>query len=242
MLKGKSSKGYQRKWKKDNKIIKLDAVGYQSISEVLISHFLAFTELREYRVPYYPCLIEEEGKLLGSGCFSYDFKPQGKTIVTAGKLLEKSKMSLGISYYDFLDFMDSNYMRYFTIKDYIDKILCLDAITWNDDRHFFNIAFLEDEKGILSPAPIYDNGEGCLADMISYPFTCGLAENLSSVVAKPFAFSFTQQLDYVSKPILLDKEGFLSSLNKFSTKESIRALDAILAGLSETEGKAWESY
>ena len=30
----------------------------------------------------------------------------------------------------------------FDIKEYIDKLLCIDAITRNEDRHFRNISFI----------------------------------------------------------------------------------------------------
>ena len=48
----------------------------------------------------------------------------------------------------------------FDVKEYIDKILCIDAITRNEDRHFRNISFLY-KGGVYVPGRVYDNGASC---------------------------------------------------------------------------------
>lgn len=122
-------------------------------------------------------------------------------------------------------------------KAYIGRILCVDSITRNDDRHFNNIAFLY-KDGVYRPAPIFDNGSSCMSDIISYPMDVEFSHNYKSIHAKTFKTDFKAQLGFVNR-LCVDYDGFLSSVN-FRSREGKRALEVIKRGLSEMEGAAWE--
>ena len=154
--------GNQRKWKLDNKFIKLNLLGYENISEVLTSRFLEYTNIPEDSyVRYYSCRIYEDGIYLGIGCYSYDFVKH-KSQFTLRTILENNLMSTS-SYDEVRDLLLDLTGKDF--KKYLDNLLCLDAITFNADRHFGNIIFLED-KGDWEGV-IFDNGDSYLSDLIS---------------------------------------------------------------------------
>ena len=75
------------------------------------------------------------------------------------------------------------------IHAYLSKVLTLDMICLNEDRHLNNIAILE-ENGKYHYCPLFDNGEGLMLDNVKYPFdveTRGLMKHLR---AKPFQCRF----------------------------------------------------
>lgn len=79
-----SSKGNQPKWYGDGLWYKADHMGYEGLSEIVISKLLAKTNIRNF-VTYLPTFIEYEGKKL-VGCYSETFKKDNETIYTLEKL------------------------------------------------------------------------------------------------------------------------------------------------------------
>ncbi len=78
---------------------------------------------------------------------------------------------------------------------YINKIVTIDALFLNEDRHMHNIAVLAGPKGKYDYCPIFDNGGGLLSDtMLEYPMGTELLGLLKSVRAKTFSHDFDTQL------------------------------------------------
>ena len=229
-----SSNGNQIKWKHGNIFIKQNLLGYEDVAEVLVSHFLSFTDLKECEyVKYYSCIIYEDEKLIGNGCYSYDYI-KDYTEVSVSSILDSHMLSHGVSYDELRWFLLD--IVGFDVKNYLDKILSIDSITRNDDRHFKNISFLyKDGKYICSP--IFDNGSSCLSDTVSYPMNIPIEDNFKSVYAKPFKSIF--KYNFVdNKPLVIDYNGFIKSViveNEFSK----RAFKTILLGLKDMEGISW---
>lgn len=230
-----SSKGNQIKWRSGDKFVKLNCLGYENIAETLVSWFLHFTNIKEEDyVDYFSCMIYEDGKRLGIGCYSYDFVKEYEEI-TIKDLLNAGLRSFSISYDDLREFLIDEIKL--DIKNYIDRILCVDSIVRNDDRHFDNISFLY-KDGVYKPAPIFDNGSSCMSDTFSYPFEVDFDINYTSIQAKPFRADFKSQIGYVDR-LIVDYDGFINSI-QFDAQESIRALEVIKRGLAEMEGISWE--
>jgi len=224
------SKGNQLKWKCDNHFVKLDSLGYEGIAEMYVSKLLDFTSVKH--VKYDACIIYEDGVLLGTGCISENFVSRSAEEVTFGHLLKQSFLPFSIEYDFLLDFIYD--VTGLDAKKYIDTILCIDAITKNDDRHFYNMSMLIDD-GAYSFSPVYDNGSACLSDTVLYPYSVSLQDNIRRVLAKPFSTNFKYQLRFVDR-LIIDYDGFIKSVNG----EHHRALDVIKYGLVEMEGIAWE--
>lgn len=235
-----TSKGNQLKWVKDNKYIKLNTFDwYEDVSEVLVSYLLSFTSI-DYFVEYKSCKIIEDGETIGVGCYSENYLIDGEQDISFYRVLKNNGVLLENADFDTVRDTVSDTIG-FDIKDYMSKCLCLDAITYNEDRHFNNFSVIKGIEG-YRVAPIYDNGLSCLADTYTYSMENKLGYNLRSVCAKPFSTDFKYQIiSNMLTPINIRVEDFLSSVYP-ETKQEIRAFNVIKAGLKETEGIAWERY
>lgn len=229
-----SSKGNQLKWIKGKEYIKLDCLGYEGVAEYFVTKLLECSDVRNF-VKYSKCSIIEDGVKLGTGCISTDFK-NGKTELTFGEILDSNLIGYSASYDEVRDIiLDETGLD---VKGYMDQILCLDAITMNDDRHFNNFALLYDSGGIYETAPIFDNGSSLLSDIITYPMTAPLLENMKRVQAKPFSTDFLRQLQFVT-PLTLDIEKFFKSVSAKSDEEK-RSLAVIENRFMITKNIAWQ--
>lgn len=229
-----SSLGNQIKWKHGNKFIKLNCLGYEDIAEVLVSRLLHYTDLNknEY-VDYFSCQIIEDGVLLGNGCYSYDFLNEGIE-VTVSSILDDNLLPYSISYDDLREELYD--IVGFDVKSYFDKILSIDSIIRNEDRHFKNISFiLRDEKYI--PSPIFDNGDSCMSDLISHPMSVPFDVNICSCYAKPFKQNYKDNFSS-NVPLRIDVGSFFREVN-VSEDRSLRALKTIEYGLRDMEGISW---
>ena len=79
---------------------------------------------------------------------------------------------------------------------YLNKLLTIDAIFLNEDRHTHNIAVLMNGAGMFKYCPIFDNGAGLLADTtMDYPLTGDIYTLMEKVQAKTICNAFDEQLD-----------------------------------------------
>ncbi len=149
-------------------------------------------------------------------------------------LLDALMLGYAITYDDLRDSLYP--VIKFDIKEYIDKLLCIDAITRNEDRHFRNISFIFKE-GKYTPAKIYDNGGACFSDLLTYPMEMDLDTCFQSVQAKPFFVNFERQLQGV-RPLRVRYEEYLESIDVHEER-NVRIINVIKRGLAETEGLVW---
>lgn len=82
------------------------------------------------------------------------------------------------------------------VSFYINKLLTIDALFLNEDRHTHNIAVLMNGKGGYTYCPIFDNGAGLLADTtMDYPLTGDMYSMIDKVQSKTICSEFSEQLD-----------------------------------------------
>lgn len=189
-------KGNQVKWVADNKIIKLNTPNCnEGEAEAAVSHLLQFTSVKSY-VKYYPCTIVEDEVFLGHDCYSENFLSEGEMDVTFYNLFDKYGYDILRMHYD--DVRDRLYdITGVDFKSYIDNCLCIDAITFNEDRHFNNFSVIKSDTGFRF-APLYDFGMSCISD---------------KVIAKPFNPNFVYQLEEARvTPVLIKYNDFINSI------------------------------
>lgn len=234
---GTGSSGCQRKWLKDNRYIKLSILGYEHVAECLTYWLLCNSNIdKKFIVPYYPCDIYQDGIYLGQGCYSYSFLGDGIELSVAN-ILDKYLASYSSSYDDVIQLV-YNCINYNCEND-INTILAVDAITRNDDRHFRNIVFVIDKDNTVLSVPIFDNGGGCMSDLVSYPLNVPIDKLWSSVYAKPFSVTFGRDIRNFN-PIKINVSKFLMYYDKSKCNVICkRAYDVIIKGLKETENKIW---
>lgn len=255
-----TSRGVQKKWVKSGYYYKADTFGYECISEALASqlcyNIAGFREGIEY-TDYNLCNIRLDGEIL-CGCYSKNFLGDGESIVSFAKVIESvltkedcqrlfsnanrgkpllegvvsvCSMGTGVSEDD--------------IKSYLARVLQLDAIILNPDRHLNNLAFIRSKSGTYRLAPIYDNGLAFLADTVTFGFERNVQQMVRSVKSKPFSNSFKKQVSYISGYGLLpiSIKGLYKDLEDYSppfkNKGYRRAYKVLELRLKELEGIAW---
>ena len=205
---GHTSKGDQRKWKIENMWYKADYMGYESLSEVLVSAFLEKSNLVYPFVSYQHVQIEYKGNKI-NGCCSRDFLHQNEILIPleklhrqytgeslANKLAEFSEIS------DRIQYLVEKIETITQIRDfgkYITAMLEIDTFFLNEDRHTNNIAVIYNEKSQqYSLSPIFDQGL-CLFSDVNYDYPIGVSvdECMKKIEAKPFNSDFDAQLEAV---------------------------------------------
>jgi hypothetical protein len=229
--------GNQMKWLHDGKYIKLDLCGYQSLAEKMVYCLLAYSDIpADKYIAYYTCIIRENGKVLGRGCYSYDFK-HGCAEYTFRNIMRHNGVPMSASYDEVIDLIYD--ITKVNVKDYIDLILYLDSIVRNDDRHFGNFSMLLDSNGIYHTAPIYDNGGACMADIAMYPMDVDFNTNYESIYSNPFSVRFEGQIK-PNRLIGIHYDAFIKGMSRIKSVEGTRALEVIKHGLKEMEGITWQ--
>ena len=163
-LKNANNAGTQDKWKINNTWYKTDDFNYEGLAETICSDMLKKSNVKRFAI-YEPELIQYRGKLL-TGCRSENFLNKGEKLVEIHELFNKHNAEPDP--YHITDFVDK--VKIFTglsnFDNYITKMLELDKITLNSDRHYSNIAVIKN-KSQYDYAPFFDQGR-CFALSDSY--------------------------------------------------------------------------
>jgi len=201
-----SSKGNQLKWKKDDIWYKADYTGYEGLAEFTISSLLNFCNLKkEEFVSYSPIQIKYEDRIF-SGASSKDLLKDDWQIITLERLFKNMfNISLNSGIWKINDIKQR--LQYIVdqvesvtgLKNfgpYMSKIITIDTLFLNEDRHTHNLAVLMNTKGEFDYCPIFDNGAGLLADTtIDYPMDKDIFNLMKKVKSKTFSTNMDEQLE-----------------------------------------------
>ncbi len=205
----KSSKGNQLKWEDQGIWYKADNLGYEGLSEYLVSNLLKYSSLEQDEFVLY----EPEEILYCSmtykGCKSRDFSGGWKVITlerlfssTYGISLYKSIYAIN-DHLDRLKFLVEQVERVCGLKDfgkYMSRLFAIDALFLNEDRHTHNISVLTDGNNNFRICPVYDNGAALLSDTaMDYPLNTDIYDLISKAKAKTICDSFDEQLEIAEK-------------------------------------------
>ena len=213
-----TSEGTQEKYYKDGYWYKLDQNGREGLAEYLTSKLLCFSDL-----PKESYILYEQGFINGRpGCRSKNYLGPNEEFVTLYRLYYNefgqnlaevtSKMH---NMEDRIDYV----LRFVSescsldLTEYFQRIFTLDRIILNEDRHFNNLALIE-EVDSFRPAPIFDNGCSLLTVNWSVNWHFSIQENVRRVTAKPFCGSHERMYQYFGKGFNLRKKEALEWLNQ----------------------------
>ena len=215
MVEGRS-KGAQPKYYENRYWYKLDQKGYEGLSEYLISLVLKHSNVKNY-VAYECCVIG--GK---KGCCSLNFLKPEESYISFQRLFD---LYDGTSLLGRIIVMDDvaeriSYVKKFVLEKtgfdcgaYLSRILTLDMLTLNNDRHFNNLGLIANAKtNSVYEAPIFDNGAGLLSDFGEFPAEDSLEENIARVKGKPFCASLELQAYHAGFGLSLDYDGLYREL------------------------------
>lgn len=201
-----SSKGNQLKWMNNDIWYKADYTGYEGLAEYMISGLLSYSNLnpKEY-VAYQTEQVHYKNNQYNA-CKCLNFLPEGWKLITLerlfqsiyGKSLNKAIYSIS-NHTERLRFLVDQTIRLTGLKEfgsYMSKLLTIDALFLNEDRHTHNIAVLLDDTDNYHYCPIFDNGAALLSDIImDYPLNVESSELVGEAKAKTFSQDFDEQLD-----------------------------------------------
>ena len=205
-----SSKGNQLKWEYDATWYKADYTGYEGLAEYMVSNLLRYSNLEDESFILYETEEISYRRTLYHGCRSRNFLPKGWQIVTLERLFESNYgRSLYKSIYQIQEVEDR--ARFLTEQveqmtglinfgKYLSRLLTIDALFLNEDRHMHNIAVLRDKTGAYHFSPVFDNGCALLSDTtMDYPLGEDIIDLIPEVHAKTLCRDFNEQLDAVEK-------------------------------------------
>ncbi|MDO4961669.1 MAG: hypothetical protein Q4E57_07445 [Eubacteriales bacterium] len=243
-----SSKGNQLKWRDGDTWYKADYMGYEGLSEYLISQLLKCSSLNadEY-VLYEPERIRYKRQIY-NGVRSQHFLQGEWQIITLERLFANAfGGSLHESVWHITDagerfkFLFSQVERLTGLHgfgSYMAKLLTIDAFFLNEDRHTHNIAVLMNAAGEYRLCPIFDNGGALLSDTkLDFPLSADVYELMHEVRAKTISADFDDQLDaaeqYYSSSIRFtfdrsDVDALLSNAAAFYSEAEIERVRTVV--------------
>ena len=207
-----NSKGNQVKLRtEDGSWIKLDYLGYEPLSEYVVSSILKqsnFDSFVEYDIMTY------NGKDIKSAvsCVSKDFRVDGDVEISIYDLFNKYRvidLYLEIenpirSTEDCISYIVNEVEAITGIKEfgkYFTTMIEIDAFFLNEDRHLRNIILLYNDKtDEFKLAPLFDFGASLLSDTrLYYPLDGDTKQYMTEVKAKPISPDFDEQLEACRK-------------------------------------------
>lgn len=189
---------------------KADYTGYEGLAEYMVSHLLALSSLKDSQYVLYQTEQIRYKRRTFLGCMSRDFLPEGWKLITLERLFQiQYGKSLNQCIYSThgifnrIEFVVNQTVRITELNDfgkYLSRLMTLDALFLNQDRHTHNIAVLMDERGTFQYCPIFDNGGALLSDTsLDYPMDTAVRVLIPEVSSKTFCKDFDEQLDVVEE-------------------------------------------
>lgn len=203
-----TSKGNLPKWHIKNKWYKTDALGYENLSECLISDLLKYSNIYDY--VKYEMIKGIYNNEVGNFSVSKNFLKSDEMLFTFYRiyfLATGKELSKEIYIYDNIEdrikFTVDSIEKYCGINNIgkiITSILELDMFFLNEDRHFNNLALIRNSiDKTFRIAPVFDNGLSLLSDLNEYKIHIDIYKNMDSVKGKPFSNSLEEQCECSEK-------------------------------------------
>ena len=253
-----SSKGKQLKFYKDGYWVKIDNSNcYEGLAEDFVSKF----ESCIYEFPFvdYKSDIILYNDEENNGCLSYNmYNRLYTTFISFKKLLRQNGIpqNIFIASQDIKENIE-NVRRFayntvgLDLLDYFRRLLLLDCLIINEDRHIMNIGVVYcDKDNKYYETPCFDNGSSLFCTNWTYRKRKSLEENIefAKTVARPFSTFYDKQLDALlslgCKPLVIDKkrveillENYYNKL--YSEELNNRIKDVLKNRLNYYYGKAF---
>lgn len=251
--------GEQKKYLVDDKWYKLDKKDTnESLSEELVS--LVSSHIKDFDyVDYKTVQIVDENGYMHNASVSESFVKPGESVVSMHDMMNQEDLmryeyaSSPSEQFDIL--VSTAWVKTggLDIKSHLNRIIALDCIIMNPDRHLGNLAFIKDEDGKYRIAPNFDNGLSLMANKRLFSYQESLEDNMYKVPASTFSKSedFEDYINIVGEKaskksdiLEIDKEGLLKDLESYKNslykeEEINRAKEIIKSRLEDLELEVW---
>lgn len=205
-----SSKGNQLKWEKDDLWYKADYTGYEGLAEYIVSRAFMKSSLGSDEFVIYELEQIKYKRTILNGVKSNNFLEDDWQIITLQRLYQ-TKYNRNLmediwhiqSVEERVIFLVQRVEELTKIQgfgEYLSKMLAIDALFLNEDRHMHNIAVCMNTKGEFKLCPFFDHGASLLADItLDYPLEDNVYDLINDVKAKTICQNFDEALDTVEK-------------------------------------------
>lgn len=201
----RSSKGNQLKFEREGIWYKADYTGYEGLAEYVVSHLLSCSTLNENEFVLYEPEEIAYRETVFNGCKSRDFTGGWQLITLERLFMQRYGKGLNSILYSIPD----HTLRLKTMAECVEnltgisgfgihlaKMLTVDTLFLNEDRHTHNIAVMTNDRQEYRLCPIFDNGAGLLADTtIDYPLGADCVALMKKARPKTFCEDFEEQAD-----------------------------------------------
>ena len=243
MFKVQSTHGYQPKYTSPNGgyWYKEDFKGGEALAEVLVSTFLrSCNYMTSKDFVLYNFKYSKPNSIDLTTCVSPNFLQKGEQFISFKDLLTMTSFS-EVNLVDFdskLDFIDSVFQQTVgqSFREEMLRLLTLDAMFRNTDRHLSNFGIILAPNGSIRFAPIFDNGlalgvsEGAYFDLDNLikgfgykikPYELSVSTLSSYINPSYFQFDVRYFVETVDKNIPKSNLllGFLNLLVKYYPKD-----------------------
>ena len=213
-----TSKGNQLKFYKDGYWIKLDNPRcFEGLAEDFVSKLCSC--IIDFPYIAYTTNQFEYNDDIYNGCMSYNmFNDLNVSFVSLRKLLKGNSIPLNIFIKDedtarnMLNVIDTvGKITNIDISNYLFRILMLDALIINEDRHYMNLG-VANKNGRFYESQCFDNGSSLFCTNWTYKKRKTLEENINFAksVARPFSKFFDNQVEAClrlgAKPLVINKQ------------------------------------
>ena len=211
IIRNSSYLGAQKKWVTNSHTwFKQDILGGEAVAETLVSLFLSSClNITEFEAGFVAYGVSTTGNNL---CYSYSFLKEGESLIPLYDAIRalKPKEQEFMDFEGKLEYINSVYegVLGYSCKRWLLRVLTLDVMFRNTDRHLSNLGFISDRQGNLRIAPIFDNG---LALGVSAGAYFDLANTISGLGFRVKPYGLT--VGYLEKYI--DPSMFAFSVVKF---------------------------
>jgi hypothetical protein len=239
-----SSKGNQIKFYSNGYWVKLDNDRcYEGLAEHFTSMFESCIEDFSY-VPYYnDTIVYKDEEYLG--CYSYNmYNNLNISFISLRRLFRQNNIPLNIFIknesieVNIQNVIKETYkLTGVNISNYLFRLLLLDALIINEDRHYMNLGVVTDRVKYYE-AQCFDNGSSLFCTNWTYRKRKSFEENIQSAksVARPFSKFFDKQvkacINLGAKPLVINKnklDYFLSNYsNPLYSGEKIELIKSVL--------------
>lgn len=152
--------GVKRYYKLSNFDMVKGVVGHECVNEIIVDRLLTLLGVEHLGYELINADIELEGRIYSTYlCASDDFKKRGESKIALDDYY-RTNVQKGETHYDFC--MRCGW------KEYIDRMIAVDYIILNRDRHGANIEVLRNARArTLRIAPLFDHGLSLLYSCMS---------------------------------------------------------------------------
>ena len=153
--------GAQKKWGTHSHTwFKEDLIVGEAVAETLVSLFLSSClNITEFEAGFVAYGVSTTGD---NFCYSYSFLKEGESFIPLYDAIRalNPKDSEFSDFEGKLEYINSVYEAVlgYSCKRWLLRVLTLDVMFRNTDRHLSNLGFIADKQGNLRIAPIFDNG------------------------------------------------------------------------------------